>query len=68
MASFQNTFCNERGITSSSSSFNSSSNSNSSQEFNYYYNDNDDDNGSELIINIIYKLFWGYSTHLKGLI
>jgi hypothetical protein len=57
MASFQNTFRNERGITSSSPSSNSSSTSSSSQEFNYY--DDDDDNTSNSIINIIYKLFWG---------
>jgi hypothetical protein len=57
MASFQNTFRNERGITSSSPSSNSSSNSSSSQEFDYY--DDDDYNPSNSIINIIYKLFWG---------
>ena len=57
MASFQNTFRNERGITSSSSS-SSTSTSSSSQEFNYYY-DYDDDNESSSILNIFYKLFWG---------
>ena len=60
MASFQNTFCNERGITPSSSSSNSTSTStstsSSSQEF---YYDDDDNDGSNSIVNIIYRFFWG---------
>ena len=61
MASFQNTFRNERGITTSlsSSTFRSSSNSSSQHEF--YYNYNDDDNDSNSLYNIVYKFIWGYT-------
>ena len=71
MASFQNTFRNERGITSSSPSSNSSSNSDyNNSTFNFSsdleLNDNDfyDYNytgppGVSGLLSIFYKLLWG---------
>jgi hypothetical protein len=58
MASFQNTFRNERGITTSLSSSSSCSNSSSSRDLEFYYNDDDDSNS---LYNIVYKFIWGYT-------